>query len=47
MEEILPTDSTDLLREAIIVIVGLIIRAIEKRKLKKSVQNAKSEDSGL
>ena len=47
MEEIMPNESTDLLREAIIVIVGLIIRAIEKRRLKKSLQNAKSEHSGL
>lgn len=47
MEEIIPSDSTDLVRELIIVVVGLIIRAIEKRKLKKTIENAKSEDSGL
>jgi hypothetical protein len=43
MEEFTNPESTDLLREAIIIIVGLIIRAIEKRKLKKSMQNAESE----
>jgi hypothetical protein len=43
MEEFTSPESTDLLREAIIIIVGLIIRAIEKRKLKKSMQNAEPQ----
>jgi hypothetical protein len=47
MEEFTSPEGTDLLREAIIVIVGLIIRAIEKRRLKKSLENAKSENTGL
>jgi hypothetical protein len=42
MEEFTNPESTDLLREAIIIIVGLIIRAIEKRKLKKALQDAQS-----
>ena len=42
MEEFTNPEGTDLLREAIIIIVGLIIRAIEKRRLKKSLQNAQS-----
>jgi hypothetical protein len=44
MEEFTNPESTDLLREAIIIIVGLIIRAIEKRRLKKSLQNAESQN---
>jgi len=44
MEEFSNPESTDLLREAIIIIVGLIIRAIEKRRLKKSLQNAESQN---
>jgi len=44
MEEFSNPESTDLLREAIIIIVGLIIRAIEKRRLKKSLQNAEPKD---
>jgi hypothetical protein len=43
MEELTNPQSTDLLREAIIIIVGLIIRAIEKRRLKKSLENAQSQ----
>jgi hypothetical protein len=44
MEEFTNPESTDLLREAIIIIVGLIIRAIEKRRLKKSLQNAEPQN---
>lgn len=47
MEQLTNPESTDLLREAIIIIVGLIIRAIEKRRMKKSFADAKSEDTGL
>jgi hypothetical protein len=43
MEEFTNPESTDLIREAIIILVGLIIRAIEKRKLKKSMQNAEPQ----
>jgi len=43
MDELLPTSNGDAIREVIIILIGLIIRAIEKRKLKKSV-NAESEN---
>ena len=42
MEDITDPSSADLLREALLIIVGLIIRAIEKRKLKKQLNNAQS-----
>ena len=35
MMELTQLDNADLLRETIIVIIGLIIRWIEKRKLKR------------
>ena len=35
MMELTQPDNADLLRETIIVIIGLIIRWIEKRKLKR------------
>jgi len=40
MEELTNPGSADLVRELLLIVVGLIIRAIEKRKLKKSLQNA-------
>ena len=40
MEDLTNPDSADLLREVLIIVIGLIVRAIEKRKLKKSLQNA-------
>jgi hypothetical protein len=41
MEELLPTTTSDGVREIVIILVGLIIRLIEKRKLKKGA-NAES-----
>lgn len=35
MEELLPTTTSDGVRELIIILIGLIVRMIEKRKLKK------------
>jgi hypothetical protein len=43
MEELIPTSSSDAIREIIIILFGLIVRAIEKRKIKKA-KNAQSED---
>lgn len=43
MEELLPSTTSDGVREIIIILIGLIVRMIEKRKLKKEA-NAKSED---
>jgi hypothetical protein len=43
MEELLPNTNADVIRELLLIVFGLIVRAIEKRKLKKSV-NAQSED---
>lgn len=40
MEELLPTTTTDGVRELVIILIGLIVRMIEKRKLKKEA-NAK------
>jgi hypothetical protein len=40
MDEIIDPSGADLFREAIIIIFGLIMRAIEKRKLKKQLQDA-------
>lgn len=42
MEELTNPQSGDLLRELILIVAGLIIRAIEKRKLKKAFENAQS-----
>lgn len=44
MEELTNPGSGDLLREIILIVAGLIIRAIEKRQLKKSLQNAQPQD---
>jgi hypothetical protein len=41
MEELLPTTNADAIRELILILIGLIIRGIEKRKL-KNADNAKS-----
>lgn len=41
MEELLPNSNADVIRELILIVFGLIVRAIEKRKLKKNI-NAKS-----
>ena len=38
MEEIINPTSDDLLRETIIILLGLIVRAIEKRKMKKQLK---------
>ncbi len=35
MEELLPTTTSDGVREIVIILIGLIIRLIEKKKLKK------------
>jgi len=35
MEELLPNTNADVIRELILIVFGLIVRAIEKRKLKK------------
>jgi hypothetical protein len=42
MEELTNPAGGDLLRELILIVAGLIIRAIEKRKLKKALQDAQS-----
>jgi hypothetical protein len=36
MNEFIQPDKIDLLREALIVIIGVLIRYFEKRKIKKS-----------
>ncbi len=36
--------SDDLLRETIIILIGLIVRAIEKRKLKKQLKKQSTEE---
>ncbi len=41
MEELLPTTTSDGVRELVIILIGLIVRLIEKRKLKKEL-DAKS-----
>jgi hypothetical protein len=41
MEELLPTTTSDGVRELVLILIGLIVRMIEKRKLKNAV-NAKS-----
>ena len=37
MEELIPNSQPDAIRELIIILIGLIIRAIEKRQLKKKI----------
>lgn len=37
MEELLPTTTSDGVREIVIILIGLIVRLIEKRKLKKEI----------
>ena len=44
MEDIINPSSDDLLRETIIILVGLIVRAIEKRKLKKQLKKQSTEE---
>jgi hypothetical protein len=44
MEEIMNPTSDDLLRETIIILIGLIVRAIEKRKLKKQLKKQSTEE---
>lgn len=44
MEEIIPNSNVDAIREVVIILIGLIVRAFEKRKLKKALQNAESEN---
>ena len=44
MEEIINPTSDDLFRETIIILIGLIIRAIEKRKLKKQLKKESTEE---
>lgn len=44
MEDLLPSSNGDAIRELLIIIVGLIVRAIEKRQLKKKINNAESEN---
>ena len=41
MEELMPTTTSDGVREIVIILIGLIVRLIEKRKLKKEA-DAKS-----
>ena len=41
MEEIIPNSHADVIRELLLIVFGLIVRAIEKRKLKKNI-NAES-----
>jgi hypothetical protein len=41
MEEFLPTTTSDGVREIVIILIGLIVRLIEKRKLKKDLNDAK------
>jgi len=43
MEEILPTSNADAIREVVIILIGLLIRAFEKRRMKKT-NNAESEN---
>ena len=39
MNELMQPDNTDLLRETIIIIIGLIVRWFEKKKLKDNVKH--------
>jgi hypothetical protein len=45
MEDIINPTSDDLLRETIIILIGLIVRAIEKRKLKKEIKKHSPKES--
>lgn len=36
MEELLPTTTSDGVRELVLILIGLIVRMIEKRKLKNA-----------
>jgi len=44
MEEILPNSNADAIREVVIILIGLLIRAFEKRRMKKALNNAESEN---
>ena len=35
MEELLPNTNADVIRELLLIVFGLIVRAIEKRRIKK------------
>ena len=41
MEDLLPTTTSDGVREIVIILIGLIVRLIEKRKIKKELTDAK------
>jgi hypothetical protein len=41
MEDLLPTTTSDGVREIVLILIGLIVRLIEKRKLKKELTDAK------
>lgn len=41
MEDLLPTTTSDGVRELVLILIGLIVRMIEKRKLKKELTDAK------
>jgi hypothetical protein len=41
MEDLLPTTTSDGVRELVLILIGLIVRLIEKRKLKKQLTDAK------
>jgi hypothetical protein len=41
MEDLLPTTTSDGIREIVIILIGLIVRLIEKRKIKKELTDAK------
>lgn len=41
MEDLLPTTTSDGVRELVLILIGLIVRLIEKRKLKKELTDAK------
>jgi hypothetical protein len=43
MEDIINPSSDDLLRETIIILIGLIVRAIEKRKIKKDIKKSSTK----
>jgi hypothetical protein len=41
MEDLLPTTTSDGVRELVLILIGLIVRMIEKRKIKKELTDAK------
>lgn len=45
MEDLINPSGNDLLRETIIILLGLIVRAIEKRKLKKEIKKSSTKES--